>query len=333
MRRGYLLFSLCLIWNLCQAFPAEQFDFHVPANHISPYASAMGGVNVSDGNDPFVAYSNPGLLYFINKPAVAVSFVSPNKEKRIMSELLTSSNIIHKNELQAICVQARKSSFLYYNLVNTYQDGIDSTNSKKYIDYNLNAIQVGVADSLSVLGVGVNLRYVYGRMVYLSEQKQDSLWIKHEFVDDEAKGISTDLGIAYSKGGFSQGLVFYDLLSKLYWRDNANVFMKKRFAYSLSLGNENITVLTGVQGYLKGTNKSYHLGTRVHLLTWGTPEAQKELTLYEGVYSSDLKEKNESYFSVGTGFVYRSINMIISMTTHGLRSTTGQYLVSFSIGL
>ncbi|MCD4651540.1 MAG: hypothetical protein K8S56_07125 [Candidatus Cloacimonetes bacterium] len=337
----YLILLMVSFGSLLFGFPISSYDFHTPVHQVSPVVEAMGGMSVTYESDSALMYNNPALLPFVENGVVTASFKMEHKQGMSFSEVMSMANILKKNQFTYASVYAAKGGFGWYPLASINQSRTyNSTGEiyREYEDYQLDAVQFAfgtqVEDITAVdISWGMSFKYIFGRLVYLEEKQTGNSWLREEFYDERVKGYSADLGFLLKQEGFSAGLVFYDLFSRLYWEDSANRVITKRASLGFQWGIGNYALTTGISRKLNlKKEQEYHLGI-VRQFELNTPVGEGVLLFRTGIHSEDFANEDAIFTSFGTGYYIKQLRIDLSATTNGMVLKNNRYLISISVGL
>ncbi len=311
------------------SFPIRNYDYHIPQNNVSPITAALGGMNVCNINDPGIIYYNPAILIDIKKNAMTLDLSFDPKHDDTFSSILNESNLIEESKINYFSIVTPKGGFSYIPLANFDQkEETADASIRKYQSYYLNAFILAFADRRAALDFGINLKFLQGRLVYLEEERADSLWHTKDFIDDSAIGFSCDLGFYRRVNNFAFGLSLYDVFSKLFWEDSSNKEMKRRYAFGTQLESENGIISSGVSGRLdKNFKRIYHFGYQQNL------RYNKLIIPFRiGIFSETFDHAENIFFSLGTGMrVSENFSIDVSFTNNDTQIDNSKYLISFTL--
>ena len=321
------------------SFPINDYDFHLAELQISPITAAMGGLNVISIKDPFAVYQNPAILGEVEQSVFSISFKMKNKEDQNITDIINAGNILKEKQISFINLSAKKAGFSFQPLVSIHEKSnyfVSNVQYQDYIDYKLNSYQVSGGFDKNEISWGFTAKFLSGRLIYLKEKQIESteLFNIDSFIDDNSKGFSFDLGFIYTKSNIKYGLVFYDLFSHLYWKNNPNRTLTKRFAFGTGYSSNGYDLTAGIDGKLnKNSNSQYHFGIAKNVLTDENPNNPKSLDFRAGVYSHDFKNEDDIFTSFGVGYFIKIFKIDCSVTSFGMNSENNSYLISTSIAM
>ncbi|HPY96245.1 MAG TPA: hypothetical protein PL063_03435 [Candidatus Cloacimonadota bacterium] len=324
-----LIFFFTLV--LLQSFPISDFNYHLPNNTISPYSAGLGGINLVSAKDNLAFYDNPALLSVVKNMTFAASFNVPDKNQST-NDLLNANVLARDSKFRAFGIQAQNVGFLYNELANDSFDQADSL-FNTYQDFKLRSFGLSFADTTSAnLNVGLSLRYLDGRLVYLREIMQDTLYYKDEFIDSKAMGFGTDLGIYGKKFGLYYGFVVHDLFSKIYWEGHPNTKIHTRGSFAAELRGNNTSLISSVTSLWNIHETPIYSQALNYTRVIGNPNQPQILDLRFGATSVDYKKSDNIMFTYGTSYMIKTFKLDIAAQTRGLKINTAQYMFSLSIG-
>ncbi|MCB5249828.1 MAG: hypothetical protein LHW49_01555 [Candidatus Cloacimonetes bacterium] len=326
-----LVLIIVLTPILLLSFPIDDFNYHTPNNSISPYSAGLGGINLTSARDNLAFYDNPALLKAVRQMTFTATFSIPNKEIAT-NNLLNAKILTNDSKFKAFGIQAQNIGFLYYELANDRFDKKEEL-ERTYQDYTLRSIGLSIADTASTkLNWGLSLRYLNGRLVYLKEAQQDSVYTVSEFIDSNANGYATDIGVYGKQFGFYYGFVVHDLFSKIYWNGYANTRIHTRGSFSAELRSNNTSFTSSVTSLWNIHETPIFTQSINYSKRVGNPNRPQDFSLRMGATSTDYKSSENIMFSFGTSYMIRMLRVDLAMQTKGLKINTAQYIFSLSAG-
>lgn len=329
----FILFVLFTFLSL-SGFPITDYDYHICENAISPITAAMGGINVTNLDDCALIYNNPALLSYMKTSTMIISAKYDPEEEKSFSEVLHSSNTLKDAKINYFSFTIDSGGFAYQplakiNIDRSWDDSL-SVSHKEYHNYYLDAYQLAFSEKNDYLSYGLNLKYLTGRMVYLKEHLYDSNWIKDEFIDSTVQGFSADLSFSVRRETYAYGLNFYDVFSKLYWKDHKNANLVRRFAFATQIMGENFIYTSGVSSRLEFNSKhNYHFGIQRNMQF-----RNQIIPIRAGVYSQKFDKAKNIFVSFGFGYyIGDNFRIDISATSNDSDIHTTKYLLSFSLNI
>ena len=157
------LIALCLWLPIYgqYALPITSYDYAIPENNVSAIAIGMGGMNVTNPNDPFASYSNPALLANGENTLISTSFRLTNNDDLTFAEATRISSFLRDKQFKYFTVVAKQAAFSYQPVASiNISEFVPSTNRSRYYDYKLDKAQfsMGFTDSnWANLAAGLNL--------------------------------------------------------------------------------------------------------------------------------------------------------------------------------
>ncbi len=334
--RIILIASLCLAAFALNAFPIERFDYHTPDHNPSPLVTAMGGLNLTDTSDYYISYDNPALLAYNKTTSVAASFSIVRNDEFAPYQLMQIGSLLRNNQFSAIVINSSTGAMMYQAVSNIHiNESLNTSGDKIYYDYTLQKAQIsfgGTSDKDKNFAAGLTVKYLHGRLVYLS--RNDINLTFTDFNDDKVKGISTDLGFAYKTESTSYGLAFYDILNGLFWQTESSKTLTRRGALGIQVGQEDIKILSGaMMTFEKDPITTYHLGIVKDVQVGGTPQEKQMLGFRAGVYSDNFSQQDKIYYSVGSGYYYKTFRIDFSIVGPNFKVEQCNYLISVSLSM
>lgn len=347
MYKAYL--SLVILGFMCysvyaqNALPITSYDYAIPENNVSPIALGTGAINISNSDDPFAAYANPALLADNELSSFSTSFRLSNSKDISFWEAASISNSLKDKQFKYFVLNTKQASFSYQPVAGIHiSEFTDNGNRSKYYDYQLDKVQISIAGKdtkYNKLGAGLSLKFLSGRLVYLSEYKLGNLLVRDAFIDDKVKGLSSDLGFTFKQGNYTYAGCAYDLLSRLWWENYDSVSLQRRISLGIGYDSGASNFNAGVQSKISSTPETtYHLG---YGYTWdfskSTPSKQNSsrqtMDLRMGLYSSDFYGTDNINYTFGGGYYYKNVRFDFSLNNKGMKMADSEYLFALSLGI
>jgi len=335
--RIILISLLCLTIGALIAFPIERFDYHTPDHNPSPLVTAMGGLNLTDDSDYYISYDNPALLAYNKTTSAAASFSIVKNDNYSPIQLMQVANLLRNNQFSALVFNSSTGAMMYQAVSSVHfnQPIVQRSSNSVYFDYTLQKVQMsfgGTSGKDKSFAAGLTVKYMFGRLVYLNRNDIDMTFT--DFYDDKVKGISTDLGFTYKGQTTRLGLAFYDILNGLFWQTENNKTLTRRGAFGVQVGQEDLKMLTGVMTTLeKEAITTYHIGVVKNVQLAGTASENQSLGFRAGAYSEKFDASDNIYYSVGSGYYYKTFRIDFSIVGPGLKPESCNYLVSVSLSM
>ncbi|HOH98234.1 MAG TPA: hypothetical protein PL188_08015 [Candidatus Cloacimonadota bacterium] len=322
--------------------PITSYDYAIPENNVSAIAIGMGAMNVTNTDDPFASFSNPALLANGESTQLFTSFRLANDKDITFWEAAQISNFLRDKQFKYFTLVAKQAAFSYQPVAKVNISAWNAAqDSSKYFDYQLDKVQIslGVTDkNWPDLSGGLNLKYLSGRLVYLSERKVGTMMVREAFIDDKVKGFSTDLGLTYKTGDVIMGVTAYDLISRLWWENYPSKSIQRRIGIGSQYGTGSSKVMMGVQSKISKTpDTTYHIGY-VNTFNWDSTDFSDNSTIKQGldirvgVYSKDFYGTDNINFTLGGGYYYKLFRFDFSLNNSGLRLADSEYLFALGAG-
>lgn len=132
----------------------------------------------------------------------------------------------------------------------------------------------------------------------------------------------------------SYGLAFYDILNGLFWQTESSKTLTRRGALGIQVGQEDIKILSGaMMTFEKDPITTYHLGIVKDVQVGGTPQEKQMLGFRAGVYSDNFSQQDKIYYSVGSGYYYKTFRIDFSIVGPNFKVEQCNYLISVSLSM
>lgn len=337
--------SLVLIMLLCfagtaanaqqAALPITSYDYALPENYVSPIGMATAAFNLTNGDDPFAAYSNPALLADNEISSFSTSFRLKNEDDISFWEASSIGNTLKGKQFKYFVLNSKMVSFGYQPVASVNVSEISGASSK-YYDYKLDKLQFSIGgkdEKYNRLGAGLSVKYLSGRLVYLAEHIVGDTMVRDAFIDDKVKGFSTDLAFTYNTGDITYAACAYDLFSRLYWENYDSVSITRRMALGMGYDKNNSHFTAGIQNRIaKEAETSYHLG---YGYQWdmGSSTQRQTMDLRMGAYSHNFDGTDNINFTLGGGYYYKNFRFDFSLNSVGMKLADSEYLFALSLGI
>ncbi|MBP7309762.1 MAG: hypothetical protein KA984_00555 [Candidatus Cloacimonetes bacterium] len=337
--------SLVLIMLLClagvavnaqqAALPITSYDYALPENYVSPIGMGTGAFNLTNGDDPFAAYSNPALLADNEISSFSTSFRLKNEDDISFWEAASIGNTLRGKQFKYFVLNSKMVSFGYQPVASVNISEITGASSK-YYDYKLDKLQFSIGGKdkkYNRLGAGLSAKYLSGRLVYLAEHIVGDNMVRDAFIDDKVKGFSTDLAFTYDAGDITYAACAYDLFSRLYWENYDSESITRRMAIGMGYDKNNSHFNAGIQNRIaKDAETSYHLG---YGYQWdmGSSTQRQTMDLRLGTYSHDFYGADNINFTLGGGYYYKNFRFDFSLNSIGMKLADSEYLFALSLGI
>ncbi len=320
--------------------PITSYDYALPENNVSPITMGTGAFNLINADDPYAAYANPALMADNQLSSFSLSFRLKNEDDLAFWEAVNISNALKSKQFKYFVLNTKQVSFAYQPVAGVHISEFSASgDSSRYYDYQLDKVQfsIGAKDKkYQKLGAGLSVKYLSGRLVYLTEHKLGSMMVRDGFIDDKVKGVSTDLGFTYTVGNMVYAGSFYDLLSRLWWENYDPVSLQRRSALGMGWTSGDSHFSAGVQSKIsKNPDTTYHLG---YGYQWNIAKGQQSsdrqsMDLRLGLYSKDFYGADNINYTFGGGYYYKTIRFDFSLNNKGLRLADSEYLFALSLGI
>ncbi len=335
----FLIILLCPALQAANSLPVREYDYHIPANILSPIALGMGGINLTNAADYFTSYDNPALLSSNLGSAFATSFRLKKESDMTFAELMRVSNLLREKQFMYFTLITKSAAISFQPVANVHESYGDAT-FIKYYNYQLDKYQLSFAgkdDDWKKMNAGLNLKYLTGRLVYLDQVYSNPA--SRIFIDDKVKGVSGDLGFTYTTGTSVWGVCFYDLYSKLLWENYPSRSLKRRAAFGYQFNGDGYSLLASLQGKLSSEPETtYHLGM-VRIWNWTIEDAfsknktEQNLIFRLGFFSKDFNGVNNINYTLGSGYNLNMFRIDFALTNSGMKLKDSQYLFSVGVGI
>ncbi len=336
----FTLFSLALAAQ--SPLPIDTYDYGVPENNVSAIAIGMGGINLTNADDPFASYGNPALLADNDATMIYLAYRLADNENLSFWQAASVSNFLKEKQFKYFTLVSKQAAFSYQPMASINLSSFDTeTNKTLYYDYKLDKIQMSLAmkdKNWPALTAGLNLKYITGRLVYLVERREGSQFVREHFIDDKVKGISADLGLTMRAGDAIYGLTLYDPLSRLWWENYDPVRIQPRVGTAVQYGAGASKTNFGVQSKLsKKPDTTYHVGY-TYAQNWDSKDfisdedMQQGMDLRIGFYSHDFYGADNINLTLGGGYHYQMFRFDFSLNTRGLKISDSEFLFAMGLG-
>lgn len=338
-----LLICLILIPLMAQSpLPISSYDYAIPEKNVSPIAMGSAALNLTNAQDPFAAYSNPALLAYNEHSHFFFSFRLSDTDELNFWEVASISNALKDKQFKYFTAVAGKVGFAYQPVSSINISAIDIDSHKSlYYDYNLDKVQLslGITDkNWPHMALGLNLKYLSGRLVFLEEQIIGSNLLRIHFIDDKVKGFSSDLGYTYQTGNTTFAITGYDLLSGLYWENYPNRSIQRRIASAAEYSSSSSKTSIGIQSKIaKSPETTYHLAY-TNGVSWDAKSYAEAANIGQGIdfrvgmYSHDFYGADNINVTLGGGYYYQLFRFDFSVNTRGLKLSESELLFSLGMG-
>lgn len=341
----YGLLILCALFSFTLAaqspLPIDTYDYGVPENNVSAIAIGMGGINLTNPDDPFASYGNPALLANNESTMFYLAYRLADNKDLGFWEAASVSNFLGEKQFKYFTLVSKQAGFSYQPLASINISSFDEeTNKTLYYDYKLDKLQMSLAmtdKNWPSLTAGINLKYISGRLVYLVERLEGHQFVREHFIDNKVKGASSDIGITLNKGDVRYGLTLYDLLSRLWWEDYDAVSIQRRIGTAVEYGSGASKVNFGLQSKISSKPATtYHVGY-TYAQTWDSKDfisdedLQQGMDVRVGFYSHDFYGADNINLTLGGGYHYQMFRFDFSLNTKGLKIADSEFL--FALGM
>jgi len=345
-----LMFSM-ITWLAAQSAPVPGYDYHIPANAVSPITLGMGGINLTNSADYFSSYDNPALLADNVSTAFATSFRLKNDDYMTFAEAMNASNLLKPKQFMYFTLITKSAAWSYQpvssiHISEFYNPPGSSVKHRRYFDYQLDKLQVSFAakdEKYASLSGGFNLKYLTGRLIKLEEKftNPTTTVTLAPLVDDKVKGVSGDLGLTMASDKYTVGFCVYDLYSRLWWENFDAKSLQRRTAIGFQYKvDDNFSLMASTQGKIsKYPGTTYHFGL-IKNWTWGSEgngmdkqETTQNLVVRAGLFSKDFNGTENINFTLGSGYNYNMFRVDFALTNNGMELKDSQYLFSVGLGI
>jgi hypothetical protein len=344
MKYGFMILLSLIVLSLGaqSPLPIDSYDYAVPENNVSAIAIGMGGINLTNPDDPFASYGNPALLARNETTMVYLAYRLAETEDLSFWEVASASNFLKEKQFKYFTLVTKQAAFSYQPMAAINISTFDlETNKTLYYDYKLDKLQLslGVTDkSWPSLTAGMNIKYLSGRLVYLVERLEGSHFIREHFIDDKIKGVSSDLGITFRTGDVIYGLTAYDVLSRLWWENYDAVSIQRRIATAVQYGSGASRTSFGIQSKISSDPQTtYHAGYS-YTMNWDSQDFNSDdkisqgMDLRLGFYSHDFYGADNVNLTLGSGYYYQMFRFDFSLNSKGLKLADSEFLFSLGLG-
>ncbi|MDD2331256.1 MAG: hypothetical protein PHI68_01245 [Candidatus Cloacimonetes bacterium] len=339
-----LLMGYCIL-AAQSGLPITEYDYHTPAGSVSPVTIGFGGLNVAYAGTYFDAYDNPALLADNEHSSIVLSFRMKEESKLKFEEAIQFSNALKDKQMKYLSLITRNAAWSYQPMASINISEINAEQNRiRYYDYQLDKWQISYAGrdkQWDMISAGINLKFLTGRLVRISQVKNGTDWIVDQneyFIDDKVKGFSGDLGMTVDQGSMVYGVAFYDVYSKLFWENYDSAELKRRAAAGFAYKSGGLALMAGLQGLIaKETDTTFHFGL-VQDWTWQTEDyfsdspANQNFVLRLGMYSDKFNGTENITYTLGSGYYYNFFRFDFALRNNGMKLKDSEYIFSLGAG-
>jgi len=328
-------FMASLLTAQLAPLPITSYDYALPENNVSPITMGTAGFNLTNSDDPFAAYSNPALLADNELSSFSTSFRLKNDDDLAFWEAASISNSLQGKQFKYFVLNSKMVSFGYQPVSSVHISELMNHQSK-YYDFKLDKLQVSLGGrdkKYNKLAAGLSLKYLSGRLVYLTEHVEGTNMVRDAFIDDKLKGVSSDLAFTYDVGDITYAASAYDLLSRLWWENYDSVSLTRRMALGMGYDKGSSNFTAGIQYKIaKEADTTYHLGYG-YKWDWSSKTQRQSMDLRMGTYSHDFYGAENINFTFGGGYYYKNVRFDFSLNSEGMKLADSEYLFALSLGI
>ena len=334
MKKTLIIAILLLVVIQLTAFPIRRYEYHLPEKQVSAISLSLGGSNATYEGCSAPEYNNPAILAYLEDMKASVSYQLRNSNSENTGLIIENSNKLKRSQFVYAGLVAKQGAITFQPLADLSETDTYTDSGRVYSDYSsysLNSVGFTYAEKRKSSSFGITFKYMYGRLVYKKDDITNDFIINEDFIDDKVNGFSIDFGALYKTGNYSSGLVVYDVLSQLYWKDSKNVTLKQRFAFGNQYGNEDGAFISTVTGYVrKNMKQTYHFGVVRNYSALGS--SSKNSSVRTGIYSRDFSSQEDIYVTMGYSYKYDQISFDVGIVVNDLDIDTAKYLLTISFG-
>jgi len=339
-----VLFVLFLTANIfASSFPISYYDYLNFSNNFSAEVAGSGGLNLTRPHSTDTSYYNPALLAFRETTTISMTYRYLFEKERVYDNLHIperGSTDWDKDDFCYLGIDSENVGFSYLSFASLQLDRIVENNGvteRHYIDYYLNGYRVSFADRSGLLAFGLNLTLLSGRVVYFRDsilEKGERRGTTGDFIDSRGWGYNLDFGAAVKNGSMSYGLTIPNILGKVYWRDNPDYSLQRRFNLGIQYGTDRDFITFGLSRKFNfSSNSTYHLGLQ-QLISFGLLRGEYQfMPLRLGLFSEKFTRIKDLGYSIGTGYTYKILQIDVSYMMLDQEKNRHTILMTLSVGL
>jgi hypothetical protein len=326
MKKHHFIPLLILVWGFvsAKASPITWEEYAGPV--VGARAAALSGCMAGVNNDPSVMYWNPAQLFAVRWPMFIVNYTHS-------SGLLSDPLFSGPKRVNYIGFSSQGVGLAWRSLVRHASeqeifDGTDSLNL--YRRYGADEFSLVLSKSDEVhpnTGMGIAFKMLWGRLLEISQVKQDSLWEKAQSLDENGVGYGLDLGFYGGSGAVKLGCSVQNLLGRMYWDSAEDDKLKPKLLAGAALVATDMPVLSvSAEKFLgKGTPQLRYSAGIDYKYTLPQYGAVSGRLGYSKLYKS---VKEDYIWTGGIGYLYKKL-IIDASVINTLDLPTNQWQQSY----
>lgn len=336
------LIVFCLGLNSLKgvSFPVSFYDYYQPLSGLSAEVSGIGGVNTANPHSSHSAFYNPALLAFRETASLSVTYryLSESRREYDTAPFPDDKSVSwYRDGFSYIGLDSQNYGVSYVSLTDLSFDKETHTGdqvTRTYLDYYLDAYRFSFAEKSGSLSFGFNLSLLKGRVVYLKETLINDLYSPSSFVDSGAWGYGIDFGAVVQSGSFAYGIMFPNLLSKVYWRDHPNRSLIRKLNAGIQWGDEYNYIVSGWSGKLDfSTSFTHHIGIQ-RFISLGLIRGEYQYVPFRaGIFTKRFERFKDIGYSFGSGYRYSALQVDFSYMKERYKNKGSSILLVLSVGL
>jgi hypothetical protein len=316
-------FWLTLIWLVgTVTLSADEFPVqgrYYRGQFIGARALGMGGAFVAVANDATAVYWNPAGLSQIMANQIVAVYTLDNKNEIRLSDILQPTRRLKRKQFIFLGVTSQNTGFYWKPLVNVKQKDVyskltssngDETEMWTDLEYTLNAYGLTLSDRYGSLSIGVNIKYLSGKLGIAEKRKVNGTWEEPEANISSGKGVGLDCGLMILGDHLNIGLMVSNILNRIWWEDYSSMTLEADGALGLALHMSGLTLAGDVRQKLKGESDVwYHLGLEIDPLGLGRDKGRGaeipvfgKIFLRAGVFGKNRIDTMNPSYTVGIGY-------------------------------
>lgn len=232
---------------------------------IGAKALGMGGAFTAVCDDATAIYWNPAGLVQLTKNEGIVAYRISSKD--MPEEILGQAPLFGKRQLTFLGAASNKGGFAWRPLANlnkkdfyskTRNEDNNVTERWTDLEYNLNEYVLTMADQISLISVGLNIKYLTGKLSFAQKEMVNSVWLEPEANIASGKGYGLDLGLLILGKHLKIGAMLGNVLSKIYWDDYDAITLDRDGAFGMAFQINGLTLAGDIKKKLSDDSNSLY---------------------------------------------------------------------------